>query len=46
VLWPADGPVAQLDGLDYPEADLPDSALVYVFVCRRCFDVSAELQCM
>lgn len=38
--------LAQLDGLDYPEAELPDSALVYVFVCRQCFDVSAELQCM
>ena len=38
--------LAQLDGLDYPEAELPDSALVYVFVCRQCFDVTAELQCM
>jgi hypothetical protein len=38
--------LAQLDGLDYPEAQLPDSALVYVFLCRQCFDVSAELQCM
>jgi hypothetical protein len=38
--------LAQLDGFDYPEAALPDSALVYVFLCRRCFEVSAELQCM
>ena len=38
--------LAQLDGLDYPEANLPDSALVYVFLCPQCFDVSAELQCM
>ena len=38
--------LAQVDGLDYPEAEMPDSALVYVILCRRCFDVSAELQCM
>jgi hypothetical protein len=38
--------LAQLDSLDYPEAELPDSALVYVFLCRQCFDVQAELQCM
>ena len=38
--------LAQLDGLDYPEAKLPDSSLVYVFMCRQCFEVSAELQCM
>ena len=38
--------LAQLDGLDYREAELPDSALVYVFLCRQCFSVSAELQCM
>ena len=38
--------LAQLDGLDYPEAKLPDSSLIYVFVCRQCFEVSAELQCM
>jgi hypothetical protein len=38
--------LAQLDGLDYLEAGLPDSALVYVFLCRHCFEVSAELQCM
>jgi hypothetical protein len=38
--------LAQLDGLEYPEAQLPDSALVYVFLCPHCFDVSAELQCM
>ncbi len=38
--------LAQLDGLDYPEAELPDSALVYLFLCNQCFGVSAELQCM
>jgi hypothetical protein len=38
--------LAQLDGLDYKEAELPDSALVYVWLCRRCFDVRAEMQCM
>lgn len=38
--------LAQLDGLDYREAELPDSALVYVFLCPKCFDVSAQLQCM
>lgn len=38
--------LAQLDGLDYAEAELPDSALVYVWLCRQCFDVRAEMQCM
>lgn len=38
--------LAQLDGLDYPEAKLPDSSLVYLFLCQQCFDVHAELQCM
>ena len=38
--------LAQLDGLDYPEAELPDTALVYVFLCQRCFSVYAEMQCM
>jgi hypothetical protein len=38
--------LAQIDGLDYPEAELPDSALVYVFLCRKCFEVHAEMQCM
>ena len=38
--------LAQLDSLDYPEAELPDSALVYVFVCPHCFVVDAQLQCM
>jgi hypothetical protein len=37
--------LAQLDGLYYPEAELPDSALVYVFLCKQCFEVHAELQC-
>jgi hypothetical protein len=38
--------LAQLDGLDYKEAELPDSALVYVWLCRRCFDVRAAMQHM
>jgi hypothetical protein len=38
--------LAQLDGLDYSEAALPDSSLVYVWLCQQCFDVRAELQCM
>ncbi|MFO0850048.1 MAG: hypothetical protein U0871_16060 [Gemmataceae bacterium] len=37
--------LAQLDGLDYPEAELPDCALIYVYFCSQCFDVHAELQC-
>jgi uncharacterized protein YwqG len=38
--------LAQLDSLDYPEAQLPDSAFVYVFICPHCFDVEAQMQCM
>ena len=38
--------LAQIDGLDFPEAKLPDSALVYTFLCPQCFGVSSELQCM
>ena len=37
--------LARLDGLDFPEVDLPDSALAYLWVCRQCFQVSSELQC-
>jgi hypothetical protein len=38
--------LAQLDGLDYKEAELPDSSLVYVWLCQKCFDVRAEIQSM
>ena len=37
--------LGQIDSLDMPEAALPDSALVYVFFCSKCFDVAAQLQC-
>jgi hypothetical protein len=36
----------QVDGLDFPEAELPDSALVYLYLCRQCFGVSAHLESM
>jgi hypothetical protein len=36
---------AQLDSLDYPEADLPDAGLVLVWLCRQCFGVHAALEC-
>lgn len=38
--------LAQLDGLDFPEAELPDSSLAYIYVCRQCFEVEADIQCM
>ena len=38
--------LVQIDGLDFPEAGLPDSALAYLYVCRECFEVSSDLQCM
>lgn len=38
--------LVQLDGLDFPEAELPDSALAYLWVCRQCFQTSSDLQCM
>jgi uncharacterized protein YwqG len=37
--------LGQIDSLDIPEAELPDSALVYVFFCPECFDVDCHLQC-
>jgi len=37
--------LAQIDSLDIPEAKLPDSALIYVFVCTKCFDTTCQLQC-
>ncbi|MGL6075848.1 MAG: hypothetical protein ACRC8S_16960 [Fimbriiglobus sp.] len=36
---------AQLDGLDYPEADLPDAGVVLVYLCRECYGVHASLEC-
>lgn len=36
---------AQLDGLDYPEADLPDAGVVLVYLCRQCLGVLASLEC-
>jgi hypothetical protein len=38
--------LAQLDGLDFPEAELPDSSLVYVWLCQKCFDVHGDIQSM
>lgn len=37
--------LAQIDSLDIPQAELPDSSLVYVFFCPACFDVTSQLQC-
>jgi hypothetical protein len=37
--------LAQIDSLDIPEAELPDCALIYVFVCTKCFDTACQLQC-
>lgn len=36
--------LGQLDSLDIPAANLPDSALVYVLYCPKCFNVAAQLQ--
>jgi hypothetical protein len=38
--------LVQVDGLDFPEAGLPDSSLAYLYVCRQCFQVSSDLQSM
>lgn len=38
--------LVQIDALDFPEANMPDSALAYLWVCRQCYQVSADLQCM
>ena len=38
--------LVQIDGLDFPEAQLPDSSLAYLYVCRQCFETSCDLQCM
>ena len=37
--------LAQIDSLDTPDAKLPDSALIYVFVCPKCFQTTCQLQC-
>jgi hypothetical protein len=37
--------LGQLDSLDIPEAKLPDSAIVYVFYCRKCMRIAASMQC-
>jgi hypothetical protein len=36
--------LGQIDSLDIPAARLPDSSLVYVFYCSKCFDVDCQLQ--
>jgi hypothetical protein len=33
----------QIDSLDIHAAKLPDSALVYVFVCTKCFETTCQL---
>lgn len=37
--------LAQVDTLDLPNTRFPDSALVYVFYCSKCFEVASQLQC-
>ena len=37
--------LGQIDSLDIPEAKLPDSALVYVLYCSKCFQTASQLQC-
>ncbi len=37
--------LGQIDSLDIQEANLPNSAIIYIFFCGKCFDVSAQLQC-
>lgn len=37
--------LAQIDSLDIPEVDFPDSALVFVFVCTKCFETTSQMQC-
>jgi hypothetical protein len=32
--------LGQFDAIDYPEMDWPGRALVYVFVCTKCFAFS------
>ena len=37
--------LAQIDSLDLPDSNFPDSALIYVFVCPTCFETTCQLQC-
>lgn len=37
--------LGQIDSLDIRDAKLPDSAIVYVFYCEKCFEVTSQLQC-
>lgn len=37
--------LGQFDSLDIPKAELPDSAIVYVFFCRKRFDTANHMQC-
>ncbi|MBT5019773.1 MAG: hypothetical protein HON04_13640 [Planctomicrobium sp.] len=37
--------LGQIDSLDILEAHLPDSAIVYVFFCSKCFETESQLQC-
>jgi hypothetical protein len=36
--------LGQIDTLDIP-ARFPDSAIVYVFVCGKCFQTDSQIQC-
>jgi len=35
----------QFDSVDIPGARLPDSGIIYVFVCFQCWSTEALLQC-
>ena len=35
---------AQLDSLDYEEAELPDAGVVLVYLCQQCKGVQASLE--
>ena len=37
--------LAQIDSLDIPQAKLPDSAIVYLFFCPKCFETTSQMQC-
>src|SRR4051812_23746070 len=36
--------LGQIDSLDVPAARLPDSSIVYVVYCPKCFSVAAQMQ--
>ena len=36
--------LSQIDSLDLPDARLPDSALIYVYFCSKCFATTSQLQ--